>query len=56
MVGLITSNILKDFGPMKVAEDRAMNEGKLVRDGAQPLMGDELTRIEPFPGIKTSLI
>jgi|TARA_B110000438_G_scaffold300029_1_gene351482 Na+/H+ antiporter NhaC len=56
MVGLIASNILKDFGPMKVAEDRAMNEGKLVRDGAQPLMGDELTSIEPFPGIKTSLI
>jgi Na+/H+ antiporter NhaC len=56
MVGLIASNILKDFGPMKVAEDRAMNEGKLIRDGAQPLMGDELTSIEPFPGIKTSLM
>ena len=56
MVGLIASNIIPDFGPMKVAEKRAMEEGKLVRDGAQPLMGDELTSIEPFPGIKTSLI
>ncbi|MBT5719736.1 MAG: transporter [Gammaproteobacteria bacterium] len=56
MVGLIASNIIPDFGPMKVAEKRAMKEGKLVRDGAQPLMGDELTSIEPFPRIKTSLI
>ena len=56
MVGLIASNIIPDFGPMKIAEKRAMEEGKLVRDGAQPLMGDELTSIEPFPGIKTSLI
>ena len=56
MVGLIASNIIPDFGPMKVAEKRAMEEGKLVRDGAQPLMGDELTSIEPFPGIKTSLL
>ena len=55
MVGLIASGILPDFGPMRVAEERAMKEGKLVRDGAQPLMGDELTSIDPFPGIKTSL-
>ena len=55
MVGLIASGMIPDFGPMKVAEDRAMNEGKLVRDGSQPLMGEELTSIEPFPGIKTSL-
>lgn len=56
MVGLIASNIIPDFGPMRTAEKRAMEEGKLVRDGAQPLMGDELTGIEPFPGIKTSLL
>ena len=55
MVGLIASGILPDFGPMRVAEERAMKESKLVRDGAQPLMGDELTSIDPFPGIKTSL-
>ena len=56
MVGLIASGILPDFGPMRVAEERAMKESKLVRDGAQPLMGDELTSIDPFPGIKTSLV
>ncbi len=55
MVGLIAGNIIPDFGPMRVAERRAMEEGKLVRDGAQPLMGEELTGIEPFPGIRTSL-
>lgn len=55
MVGLIASNTIPDFGPMKTAEDRAMNEGKLVRDGGQPLMAEELTGIEPYPGIQTSL-
>jgi Na+/H+ antiporter NhaC len=55
MVGLIASGILPDFGPMKTAEDRAQNEGKLVRDGAQPLMGDELTGIQPAEGINTNL-
>lgn len=33
-VGLIGSGIIKDFGPMKKAEDRAMNEDKVLRDGA----------------------
>lgn len=55
MVGLIASGMLPDFGPMKTAEDRAQREGKLVRDGAQPLMGDELTGIQPVEGINTSL-
>lgn len=55
MVGLIASGVLKDFGPMKTAEERALNEGKVVGDGAQPLMAQELTGIESFPGIRTSL-
>ncbi len=55
MVGLIAAGILPDFGPMKKAEDRALNEGKLTRDDAQPLMADELTGIEPYTGIQTSL-
>ena len=55
MVGLIAAGILPDFGPMKKAEDRALNEGKLTRDDAQPLMADELTGIDPYPGIQTSL-
>jgi len=55
MVGLIASGIIPDFGPMKKAEERAMKEGKLVRDGGQPLMAEELTGIDTFPGIETSL-
>lgn len=51
MVGLIASGIVPDFGPMKAAEERAQKEGKVVRDGGQPLMAEELTGIEPAPGI-----
>jgi len=55
MVGLIASGVLPDFGPMKKAEQRAMETGQLYREGAEPLMSRELTDIEPAPGIKTSL-
>ncbi|WMJ76055.1 MULTISPECIES: Na+/H+ antiporter NhaC family protein [unclassified Sedimentibacter] len=51
-VGLISSGIIKDFGPMKKAEERAINEGKVLRDGANPLIGRELTEMEPYEGIK----
>jgi Na+/H+ antiporter NhaC len=30
----------RDFGPMHKAEDRAFNKGKVIRDGANPLMDD----------------
>lgn len=52
LVGLIASGIVKDFGPMKKAEDRAMNEGKVLRDGAVPLIGKELTEMKAYEGIK----
>ena len=51
-VGLIGSGIIKDYGPMKKAEKRAMETGKVLADGAQPLTGEELTRMEMYPGIK----
>ena len=51
-VGLIGSGIIKDFGPMKKAEKRAMEEGKVLDDGAEPLTGKELTGMEPYPGFK----
>ncbi|MCI8504986.1 MAG: transporter [Lachnospiraceae bacterium] len=51
-VGLIGSGIIKDFGPMKKAEKRAMEEGKVLADGATPLTGKELTDMEPYPGFK----
>lgn len=52
-VGLIASGIIKDFGPMKKAEDRAMKEGKVLRDGAVPLIGKELTNMKQYEGLKT---
>ena len=55
MVGLIATKVIPDFGPMRKAEQRAINENKLLRDGANPLMGVELTNIEPYEGIQTSL-
>ena len=55
MVGLIAINAIPDFGPMKQAENRALYENKVLRDGATPLMGIELTNIEPHKDIKTSL-
>lgn len=55
MVGLIASRIVPEFGPMRTAERRAQDEGKVLRDGAQPLMSRELTDIEPFDGVRTSL-
>lgn len=51
-VGLIASGIIKDFGPMKKAEKRAIEEGKVLRDGAVPLIGKELTEMQPYPGLK----
>jgi len=51
-VGLIAGGIIKDFGPMKKAESRAINEGKVLRDGAVPLIGRELTEMESYPGLK----
>ncbi len=52
MVGLIGSGILKDFGPMAKAEKRAMEEGKVLRDGAVPLIGKELTEMKAYEGIR----
>ncbi|WP_422485900.1 Na+/H+ antiporter NhaC family protein [Gudongella sp. DL1XJH-153] len=51
-VGLIAGGVIKDFGPMKKAESRAINEGKVLRDGAIPLIGRELTEMEAHPGLK----
>jgi Na+/H+ antiporter NhaC len=56
MVGFIASGIIPEFGPMKVAERRARETGKVLRDGADPLMGEELTDIQPYEGVRTSLL
>ncbi|MDP3830556.1 MAG: Na+/H+ antiporter NhaC family protein, partial [Ignavibacteriaceae bacterium] len=36
----------KDFGPMKKAELRAITEGKVLRDGAQPLISSDVVSLE----------
>lgn len=36
----------KDFGPMKKAEERAVNEGKLIADGSTPMISDEVSMLE----------
>lgn len=52
-VGLNAAEIIPDFGPMKKAEKRAITTGKVVRDGAEPMIGKELTEAKPFPGLRT---
>ena len=43
-MGMVLFIILsgKDFGPMKKAELRAQNEGKVIRDGAVPLISADV--------------
>jgi len=36
----------KDFGPMKKAEERAIKEGKVIRDGAVPLISADVVSLE----------
>jgi len=40
----------KDWGPMARAERRAREEGKVLRDGAEPLISVDVLAIEPKPG------
>ncbi len=55
-VGAFCAGLLPEFGPMARAEARARNEGKVLRDGAEPLMGEELTDIEPYRGVDGHLL
>ena len=54
MVGLIAVRFIPEFGPMKKAEERAYREGKVLRDGAVPMMGKELTDLMPADASKTN--
>jgi Na+/H+ antiporter NhaC len=56
MVGAIAGGLIPDFGPMKTAEDRARTTGKVLRDGAIPMMGKELTDIEVTDSPHTSIL
>jgi Na+/H+ antiporter NhaC len=40
-----------NIGQMKTAEDRVVNEGKLLRDGATPMVSEEVASVLAKPGI-----
>jgi len=42
----------KDLGPMAKAERRALTEGKVLRDGAEPAVSTEIITADPKPGVK----
>jgi len=56
LCGLIAFQILPNFGPMKKAEERALKEGKVIRDGATPLSGPEMEEIRMAEGKKPNLM
>lgn len=55
MVGLIALGIIPDYGPMAKAEKRARETGKVIGDDAKPLLGKELSEIQPKEGVKPNL-
>lgn len=55
LVGLLVVGVVPEFGPMVAAERRALETGQVLRPGADPLMGEELTEIVPHPDVRTSL-
>ncbi|MFA5674874.1 MAG: Na+/H+ antiporter NhaC family protein, partial [Thermovirgaceae bacterium] len=55
LAGLIAYGIIPNYGPMRKAELRAKNEGKVIRDGATPLTGEEMDLIKPIPDKKVNL-
>ncbi len=55
LAGLVAFELVPDIGPMRTAERRARDEGKVLRDGATPLTGQELDDIEPRPSARQSL-
>ena len=55
LAGLIAFGFIPNFGAMRKAELRAINEGKVIRDGATPLTGKEMDDIKPIPDRRTSL-
>ncbi len=41
----------RDYGPMRAAERRAREEGKLLAEDAQPMVSEELTDVTPKEGV-----
>lgn len=57
-ISLVLFTILsqKDFGPMRKAEQRARNEGKVLAEGAQPMITDDISNMKPKENIPARLI
>lgn len=55
VAGGVAFGLIPTFGPMRGAERRAMTEGKVLRDGAVPLVGEELANIQPVQEARTHL-
>jgi Na+/H+ antiporter NhaC len=55
MVILLAVGMIRDFGPMRLAENRTLETGKVMREGAVPLMGKELTDLEISTSGRTSI-
>ena len=53
---LVIVLLKKDFGPMKKAEIRVTETGKLLEDNAHPMVSDELTSVEKKEGIRPRLL
>lgn len=51
LILFLTIVLKKDIGPMKLAEERVRTTGKLLDDGAMPLMSDEVTSYPVKQGV-----
>jgi len=49
---LLTILLRFDVGPMRTAERRAVDEGKLLADGAQPMVAEDVLSTAPEPGVR----
>ncbi|MCS5627990.1 MAG: Na+/H+ antiporter NhaC family protein [Planctomycetes bacterium] len=49
---LICGLTLRDFGPMRVAEERCRKTGKVLRDGAKPLFDDTMAQLGDADDLK----
>ena len=55
IVFLNAFGVLPDFGPMRKAERRARETGKVIADGDTPMLSTELDEIKPKDGWKSSV-
>lgn len=56
MVGLLAWQLIPHFGPMRKAEQRTITSGKVMRDGAIPMMGKELTDLDVSPSKNPNIL